>query len=266
MKIAVCVKQVPEGNSVKLDPVSHTLIRKKSGNMLNQADLFAVEAAITLKEETDAQLEAITMGPDSAEAVLRDVIAMGADGGTLLSSEDFIGSDTYGTSLVLASALRELGGVDVVFCGARSSDGDTGQTGAFLAAHLGIPYFSRVLSVCSDEEELIITREAGTRKEKLLVKPPVLISVEENANKPRYATLKRLLYSLDTDIRRLDGKRLVPNPKAAAIGRYSPTQVTEVYQERADAAECIFLSEGRKTEAVIDALEGCLKEAGCVNV
>lgn len=244
MKIAVCVKQVPENDGMKL----------------NQADLFAVELALQLKETTKAELEAVTMGAPAAEAALRDVIAMGADSGTLITGKAFAGSDTYGTSAVLAAAIKETGGADVVFCGTRSSDGDTGQMGAFLAARLGIPYFSRVISIDPGEEGLILTRRTEFREERIRVKPPVLVSVLEKSNHPRYATLERLLYSLDAPIRVL-GEDLIPDRKAAGVGQDSPTQVVDTCQAEM-AGKCAFLT-GETMEDLAAALEDCLAGAGC---
>lgn len=258
MKIAVCVKQVPE-SSMRLDPVSHTLIREAADSILNPADLFAAELALQLKESEGAHLEVITMGAAGAEAVLREVIAMGADSGTLVTGKDFAGSDTYGTSAVLAAAVKKTGGADVIFCGARSSDGDTGQTGAFLAAQLGIPYFSGAVSVCSKDDGIVVTRRNETREETIWTKTPVLLSVLEESNHPRYATLDRLLYSLEAPINVL-GAELVPDAKASGVGQYSPTRVADTCRaERSD--RCTFLA-GDTAEELVSALEECLAEAG----
>lgn len=260
MKIAVCVKQVPENSSMKLDPVSHTLVREASDSILNQADFFAAELALQLKEAAGAHLEVLTMGAPAAESVLREVIAMGADSGTLITGESFAGSDTYGTSAVLAAALRASGGADVIFCGSRSSDGDTGQTGAFLAAQLGIPYFSRVVSIEPEDSGVILIRRTEAGEETIWTKTPVLVSVLEDSNHPRYATLERLIYSLDADIRTL-GNELIPSPEAVGIGPYSPTRVAEACGAET-ARECTFLTE-ETTEDLVSALESCLIEAGC---
>lgn len=260
MNIAVCVKQVPENSGVKLDPDSYTLVREASKSILNQADLFAVELALQLKEAAGARLEAVTMGALEAEAVLREAIAMGADGGTLVTGKAFAGSDTYGTSVVLAAAIKEIGGTDVIFCGARSSDGDTGQTGAFLAAQLGIPYFSGVISISLKEDGVVLTRRSEEREETVWTKTPVLLSVLEDSCHPRYAALERLLYSLDAPIRVL-GEELVSDAKAAGVGKYSPTQVMDTCQVEA-LGQCAFLT-GETAENLVSALENCLAKAGC---
>lgn len=77
MHIAVCIKQVPDAKNVRIDPDTHTLVRQGVESIINPFDLFAVEAALRIKDETDAKVTVMTMGPPQAEQALRDCLALG---------------------------------------------------------------------------------------------------------------------------------------------------------------------------------------------
>lgn len=139
MRIAVCIKQVPDSTQVKVDPKTGTLIRAGVPSILNPYDHCALEAALKLKEETGAEVLVISMGPPQAEEVVRLALALGADRGFLLSDRAFAGSDTWATSYALSQAIRHIGDVDLIFCGVMAIDGDTAQTGPGIACQLGIP-------------------------------------------------------------------------------------------------------------------------------
>lgn len=130
MKIIVCVKQVPDTNNVKIDPVKGTLIREGVPSILNPDDANALEEALRLKEKiAGTRVSVITMGPPQASVMLRECLAMGADEAYLLSDRAFGGADTCATSAVLAAGIRKIGGFDLVLAGRQAIDGDTAQVG-----------------------------------------------------------------------------------------------------------------------------------------
>jgi electron transfer flavoprotein beta subunit len=139
MRIAVCIKQVPDSTQVKVDPATGTLIRAGVPSILNPYDHYALECALKLKKETGAEVCVVSMGPPQAQEVVRLALALGADRGILLSDRAFAGSDSWATSYALSQALRHLGGVDLIMCGVMAIDGDTAQTGPGIACQLGIP-------------------------------------------------------------------------------------------------------------------------------
>src|SRR6266446_9769945 len=105
MKIAVCVKQVPEGTSLKLDPGTRRLDRSGEG-ALNHFDANAVEEALRLKGDSDTEVVVVTLGPAKAADSLRKALAMGADRALQVSDDAAAGSDLVATSKVLAKALE----------------------------------------------------------------------------------------------------------------------------------------------------------------
>ena len=137
LNILVCVKQVPDINLVKMDPVTGSLIRAGVPAILNPLDANALEAAVRVKEAHGGTVTVITMGPDMAKEALRECLAAGADRAVLLSDRAFANADTLATSYVIASAAKLLGAFDLIFCGKESLDGATGQMGSQLAERFG---------------------------------------------------------------------------------------------------------------------------------
>ena len=135
----VFLKQVPLSTKVDLDLVTKTLKRSSALSQTNPDDLYALQMALDLKRQSGAEVIAVSMGPASAETVLREALQRGADRAILLSSPAFAGSDTWCTSLVLASAVRKIGAYDLLFFGKMAIDGDTAQVGPEVAGQLDIP-------------------------------------------------------------------------------------------------------------------------------
>ena len=108
MDIIVCIKQVPASSNVKVDPVTGVLIRDGVESKMNPYDLYALEAALTLREAVGGSVRVISMGPPAAMAVLKEAIYMGADGGTLISDRRLGGADVLATAYTLSSAIKAL--------------------------------------------------------------------------------------------------------------------------------------------------------------
>lgn len=104
MKILVCIKQVPESNKVEVDPVTGVLKRDGAASKMNPYDLYALETAFRIREQTGGTVQVISMGPPQAKQVIREAFAMGADAGTLLSDRKFGGADVLATSYPLRTS------------------------------------------------------------------------------------------------------------------------------------------------------------------
>lgn len=187
MKIVVCIKQVPNTNEVKLDPVKGTLIREGVPSIMNPDDKAGLEAALTLKDQLGAEVSVVSMGPMQADAVIREALAMGADKGYLVSGREFGGADTLATSTTLAAAVKKLE-YNLVITGRQAIDGDTAQVGPQLAEHLGIPNVSYAEDIKVDGEYLIVKRQYEESFHTIRVKMPCLITALGEMNKPRYMT------------------------------------------------------------------------------
>lgn len=188
MKIAVCVKQVPGTDEVRIDKNTGSLMRNEVPGILNRGDigalLMAAELAKKIKESGEkVSITCITMGPPGAEAALRESIAYGADEGALLCDPAFAGADTWATSLVLAAAVKKLGGVFLTFTGKQSSDGETGHIGPQLADHLSMPWLTMVRSVKWDKD-LKAERIMDGVCDQLSIELPAVVSVIEQPEEP----------------------------------------------------------------------------------
>jgi electron transfer flavoprotein beta subunit len=194
LRIVVCIKQVPDTQEVRLDPVTHTLKREGVKAMINPFDLYAVEEALRVKEAQGGTVTLLTMGPPQAEEALREALGYGADGAVLLSDRAFAGADTWATSLTLARAIEKLGGADLIFCGKQAIDGDTAQVGPEIAAHLNIPCaaWARKLTF-TGEGRLEVERLLDHGYDAVEVRLPALITVVKEINEPRVPSFKAKL-------------------------------------------------------------------------
>lgn len=200
MKIAVCVKHVPDGR-LRIDPGSMRLERSGSGD-LNRADRFAVEEALRVKDAAGAEVVAVSMGPQGASETLRTVLALGADRAVLVSDPDAAGSDLLGTARLLGRALgRE--SPDVVLFGQQSSDGGGALLWAAVADLLRLPFISQASSIALGDGRAWVGRQTELGDEELEVTIPALISVSDSVNEPRYASLKGMMAAKKKPIEKL---------------------------------------------------------------
>lgn len=191
MNIIVCIKQVPDTNEVRIDPVKGTLIRDGVPSIINPDDKNALEEAIRIKEQKgDVHVTVLTMGPPQAEIALREALSMGADEAILLSDRQFGGSDTWGTSVILAAAVKKIGKYDIIFCGRQAIDGDTAQVGPEMAEHLGIPQITYVSKLEVKGNEVIAERTIEDGYYVIKAKMPILLTTIKELNEPRYSPLK----------------------------------------------------------------------------
>lgn len=187
MNIVVCVKQVPDTNEVKLDPVKGTLIREGVPSIMNPDDKAGLEAALQIKDATGAHITVVSMGPPQADDVLREALAMGADEAILVTDRAFGGADTWATSTTIAAAIAKLD-YDLIITGRQAIDGDTAQVGPQIAEHLNLPNVSYAEDIQVDGDSVVIKRQYEDRYHSVKVKMPCLITALGEMNTPRYMT------------------------------------------------------------------------------
>ena len=187
MNIVVCIKQVPNTNEVKLDPVTGTLIRDGVPSIINPDDKAGLEAALRLKDQFGAHVTVITMGPPQADTALREALAMGADEAVLITDRAFGGADTLATSTTIAAGIKKLP-YDLIITGRQAIDGDTAQVGPQIAEHLNIPNVSYAEDIKVEGDTVIVKRQYEDRYHVVKVKMPCLITALSELNQPRYMT------------------------------------------------------------------------------
>lgn len=186
MKIIVCMKQVPAGTKVDIDPETGAMKRLSGDTRTNPYDLFALETALQLREKVGGTVTVLTMGPPQAESMMKDAYAMGADDAVILSDKKFSGADVLATSHALSQGILVLGGADLIICGKQTTDGDTAQVGPAIAEHLAIPHAAWVQEIVSADDKAIQVRQDLVSVSQTSEIPyPCLITVDKDMCVPR---------------------------------------------------------------------------------
>lgn len=192
MNIVVLIKQVPSTTNARMDPKTGVMLRDASDTVLNPLDENAITEAVKIKQMHPGTIVTVlTMGPESAQKVLFEACARGADQGVLLSHRAFGGSDTIATARVLAAAIRKLGPFDLILAGEKATDGETGQTGPMTATLLDVPVltFIRQLSIEGNKIRAQRLVEEGT--EEIEIRLPAMFTVIRDINDPPLPTLRK---------------------------------------------------------------------------
>ena len=203
MKIALCIKQVPDTSDIKWTE-HNTIKREGVESIINPYDVYAIESALQIKRVcTDVEVTVITMGPAQAEDMLRKAIALGIDKGALVTDRKFAGADTYATGKTLAQSINTIvPDFDIVICGQFAIDGDTAQTGPSIANHLNIPQITFVKEVveCNDKY-IIVKRQADDGIETLKAPLPVLLCVLQGYQEPTRAKINGYITAQKAEIK-----------------------------------------------------------------
>jgi electron transfer flavoprotein beta subunit len=191
LTIAVLIKQVPDMNAVRIDRGSGRIVH--SGQLvISSYDAYAVEAALRLKETFGGEVIALSAGPASARDVLRRALSMGADRAVHLELADVNATDTLGIARLLADAVAPLG-CDLVLAGQTSDDLEAGQVGAQVAALLGMPVISNVMSIDVDGDAIAVSRDMEDGFQTVRGTLPVVLLASTGLDEPRVPSLKGIM-------------------------------------------------------------------------
>ncbi len=230
MRIIVPIKQVPETNAVRMDEETGTMIREDVEAIINPLDLYAIEVAIRLRETQGGEIIALSMGPRKAMVALREAIAMGCDAAVLLSDKAFAGSDTWATSYVLAKAIERIGSYDLILCGERATDGDTGQVGPGIASFLDLPVATYIAHLQSVKDKTCrLHRLVEDGHEILDVELPAVLTVIKEAADPRLPTLRGKQRARQLDIPVWTAKDIQADADKLGLDG-SPTRVVRIFR------------------------------------
>ena len=199
MHLVVCSKQIPDPetppSAFKIDPATNKVVPAQGiAPVLSQFDAIAAEAALRIREaKGGGKITVISMGGESAQAAIKQVLAMGADEGLLLNDPAFEDGDSYTTAKVLAAAIKDLGDVDGVFCGRQAADWDMGQVGLLVAEELGWPVSIIAKAVELDGEKLKVQRVLADGFENTELAFPGVVTVSNELGEPRYPKLPQIM-------------------------------------------------------------------------
>ena len=250
MKIAVCIKQVPDSWAEK-KMVGGVLDRENVDAVLNDLDEYAVEEALRIVEAHGGNEEGgahtvtvISMGPERATDAVRKALSMGANDAILVTDNALAGSDALATSAVLAKVISD-GGYDLVLCGTESTDARMSVIPAMLSARLGWAQLTFASKVTVDPAGSVsITRVTEAGVDEISAAFPAVVSVVEKINEPRYPSFKGIMAAK---------KKVIAQKDLAAVGVAAQTawsQVKDATPRPARAAGVKVNDEGNGGEAL----------------
>ena len=264
LNIVVCVKAVPdpkEACNIKIDPDTKTLMRCEVPFVVNPLDKNAMEAALMLKEQTDAHITVLSMGPPDAGNIVKECLALGADQGFLLSDPAFGGADAFATAFTLAKGIEKIGAYDVIFCGMASSDGSTEWVGPEIATFLNIPVVTMVKEIVESEGQWWKVKASLENGYRLMrVRLPAVFTVTRELNTPRALSFSGIIKARKKEISEWGiGELGVPAESLGLKG--SPTVVSNL--STTESKREVKMLEGTREEKA-EQLVQKLAEAGVI--
>ena len=203
MRIAVCIKQVPDSEAgLKVAQDGLWIDEEDVPFVINESDEYALEEGLRLAEATDGEVVVFSLGPERVREALRKALAVGAARAVHLKDEAFQGGDAMATGRALAAAVAAEQ-FDLVLTGSQSDDAGYGATGSILAGHLGWPHAWLVMGVELEDGggSLKVTREMESGLNELLrIQLPAVIEVQAGINHPRYASLRGIMQAKKKEI------------------------------------------------------------------
>ena len=195
MKMYVCVKQIPDPNTVvsKLDPATKRLVRSGVSLVLDPGDETTISAAIKLRDTLgNSELTAVCMGPASSQEAMRRALAMGVDRAILVTDPALGGSDAIGTARVLAQVLRKEG-AELIFCSTESTDGYTGMVPGGIAEFLGIPQLTFTREIKVEGNKATVHRVTGAGYQVVETALPAVVTIASGSFEAIYPTMKGIM-------------------------------------------------------------------------
>jgi len=191
MNIIVCAKQIVDVSEMKIDPTTKKPILLGVPQKISDIDKNAMEEAIKIKEKHGGKITVVTIGPANAKERIKELLAMGADEGVLVTAASNI--DYYITATLLAEAIKKIGKYDIILCGEASVDLFSGQIGPRVAGLLDIPQITYAQTVTAEKDKVTAERNMGDKAVTIEAKYPVLITVTKEINQPRLPSLMQIL-------------------------------------------------------------------------
>ena len=214
MHLVVCAKQIPDPETppaaFRVDEAKNEVIPAQGiPPVLSQFDGMAAEAALRIVETAgDGKITVISLGQESAQAAIKQVLAMGADEGILLEDEALQGGDSYTTARTLAAAIEHLGDVDAVFCGRQAADWDMGQVGLGIAELLGWPSAIIGKDAKVEDGSMVVERVVADGFETVSMPLPAVVTISNEIGDPRYPKLQQIMQAARKTVTRLSADEL----------------------------------------------------------
>ena len=201
MKILSCIKPVPDPASRLVINETKTWIRDQELTFVaSEADNYALEEALRLKEKHGGEVVALSFGPERVKQTIKEALAKGADRGIHIADANFAQIDPLGAAKVLAAAIAKEK-IDLVLTGLQSDDHGFGQTGVLLAGLLNLPHATIIMQIDVQDGKMKLKRELEAGWFQWIECPlPAVLSIQSGINKVRYATLKGIMAAKKKEI------------------------------------------------------------------
>jgi len=253
MKIVVCAKFVPDATADRrFRTEDNTVDRAGVDGLLSELDEYAVETALTVKEAGDAEVTILTVGPEQAADAVKKGLQMGADAGVHVLDDAIHGSDAVATSLVLSKALAKLE-ADLVVFGMGSTDASMGVVPAMVSERLGLPGVTLGSEVTVDGQTVRIRRDGDTASDTIEGTLPLVLSVSDQANEPRYPSFKGIMAAKKKPVQTWSLADLEISPDQVG-GSAAWTEVVEVTARPPRTAGTIVTDDGSGATQLVEFL------------
>ena len=252
MKIAICVKEVPEASAPRrLDPQSKRLDR--SGELtLNPFDVHAVEEGLRQRDAAGGgEVVVVSMGPERAAEALRRALALGADRAVLVSDEALAGSDLLATTRVLAAAL-EREQPDLVLLGQQGEESVGAVLWAALAERLKLACVSQAAELTVADGKATVKRQTEYGYDTIEAALPAVIAVSDAINEPRYPSLKGIMAAKSKPQEQLSLADLGVDPRD--VGESGSRTTVRALGEPPKRSEATIVEDGDGAQAILDFL------------
>lgn len=193
MNIIVCAKQVVDVAEIKVDPASKKPILAGVPQKISDMDKNALEEAIKIKEKHGGKITVVTVGNPDAKERMKELLAMGADEGVLITQPSQ--ADYHVIAQLLTGAIQKIGSYDIIICGEASIDMFSGQMGPRIAGLLNIPQITYAQQMTVEPGKVVAERNLGEKSITMESTFPVLLTVTKESNQPRLPSLMAILAS-----------------------------------------------------------------------
>ncbi|MFE3059690.1 electron transfer flavoprotein subunit beta/FixA family protein [Nocardia sp. NPDC059239] len=254
--IVVLIKQVPDTWSErKLTSGDYTLDREAADAILDEINERAVEEALLIKEAQGGEVTVLAAGPDRATEAIRKALSMGADKAIHINDPAIHGSDAVQTAYILAAALGQIEGIELVIAGNEATDGRAGAVPAIIAEYLGLPQLTHLRKLTVDGERIAGERETDEGVFKLEATLPAIVSVTEKINEPRFPSFKGIMAAKKKEVQTFTLAELGVDPETVGVAN-AGTQVTGVTPKPARTAGEKIVDEGEGGNQIATYLVG----------
>jgi electron transfer flavoprotein beta subunit len=256
MQIYVCVKQVPDPNTVvsKLDPTTKRLVRSGVSLVLDPGDEGTIAAALKLRDTIgNSEVTAVSMGPANTQDALRRALAMGVDKAILVSDDALAGSDALSTARVLAAVCAKEH-ADLVLCSTESTDGYTGMVPSGIAEAMGLPQLTFAREVNVEGQKAVIKRVTEKGYRTIEAPLPAVVTIASGTFEAIYPTMKGIMTAKKKPLTQLSLADLgIPASEVGESG--ASERVLTIGKAEARAAGQIVKDDGTAAQVIADFLQ-----------